>query len=289
MTPPDAQSLSSPGLADLAAEVPAAFGHHDFRFHYQTKVRLSDQGHVGFEALARWLHPRLGLIYPGFFVPMIEQLGHIEELTRLLLGEAAADLAGWRAQGLHPGSIAINLPASILATRLGINEVEDAIEGRGLPWSSLTLDIPEAIFRDPSLPLIEAHLVELSRRGVHVALDDFGTGYASIEQLQRFPVDEIKIDRSYVARIGTDTKGEHIVAAMIAMGRGLGKTMLAEGVETSEQRLFLIEHGCQLGQGYLFGPPEPADVAARRLSPRSLNPALRVRSLLADPAGSEPA
>jgi EAL domain-containing protein (putative c-di-GMP-specific phosphodiesterase class I) len=286
MTPPRASIEEVPGSADLAADLPAAFGNHDFRFHYQTKVRLSDEGHVGFEALARWIHPRLGLIYPGTFVPLVERLGHIEELTRLLLGEAAADLAGWRAEGLHPGSIAINLPAAILATRLGINEVEDAIEGHGFPWSSLTLDISEPIFRDPSLPLIQAHLIELSRRGAHVALDDFGTGHASIEQLQSFPIDEIKIDKSYIGRIGVDAKGERIVAAMIAMGRGLGKTMLAEGVETREQRLFLIEEGCQLAQGYLFGPPEPAEIAAQRLLRRDGNAARRAQITLVDAAGA---
>ena len=135
-----------------------------------------------------------------------------------------------------------------------------------LPWSALTVELTEDVFIDRSLTQIQANVRELSRRGVHVALDDFGTGYASLTHLKNFPFDEIKIDRSFICEIGSDANCERIVAAMIALGRDLGKAVVAEGIETPAQRGWLREHGCNLGQGYLFGRPEPAEEAALRIA-----------------------
>jgi EAL domain-containing protein (putative c-di-GMP-specific phosphodiesterase class I) len=121
------------------------------------------------------------------------------------------------------------------------------------------------VFIDRALTQIQANVRELSRRGVRIALDDFGTGYASLTHLKNFPFDEIKIDQSFIADIGKDANCERIAAAMIALGRDLGKIVVAEGIETPAQRGWLREHGCNLGQGYLFGRPQPAHEAAERL------------------------
>jgi diguanylate cyclase (GGDEF)-like protein len=251
---------------EMADDIPGAFRRNEFRFHYQTKVRLSDGAHVGFEALARWHHPRLGVIYPDTFIPLLERMGLMVELTRHLLEQVGHDIAGWRAAGMTPGPVAVNLPEAVLGTNLALHEIEAVVERYDLPWSAMTVELTEDVFLDRSLTQIEANVRELSRRGVHIALDDFGTGYASLTHLKNFPFDEIKIDRSFICEIGTDANAERIVAAMIALGRDLGKTVVAEGIETPAQRGWLREHGCNLGQGYLFGRPEPAEEAAARIA-----------------------
>jgi EAL domain-containing protein (putative c-di-GMP-specific phosphodiesterase class I) len=251
---------------ELQADIIGAFRRREFGFHYQTKVRLSDGAHVGFEALARWHHPRLGIIYPDTFIPLLERMGLMVELTRHLLDQVAQDVAGWRAAGLTPGPVAVNLPEAVLGTHLALREIENVLTRYELPWSALTVELTEDVFIDRSLTQIQDNVRELSRRGVHVALDDFGTGYASLTHLKNFPFDEIKIDRSFISDIGSDPNSERIASAMIALGRDLGKTVVAEGIETPAQRGWLREHGCNLGQGYLFGRPEPAEEAGARIA-----------------------
>lgn len=250
----------------LINDIPRAFRNGEFCFHYQTKVRLSDGAHVGFEALARWQHPRLGVIYPDTFIPLLERMGLMIELTRRLLDDVAADIAAWRVAGLTPGPVAVNLPEAILGTNVALRQIEEALGRHNLPWSALTVELTEDVFIDRALSQIEANVLELSRRGARVALDDFGTGYASLSHLRSFPFDEIKIDRSFIAEIGHDANSERIAAAMIALGRDLGKAVVAEGIETPEQRAWLREHGCNLGQGFLFGRPEPVEAAASRIA-----------------------
>lgn len=262
------RSMLEAGRAEdeMADDIPGAFRRGEFRFHYQTKVRLSDGAHVGFEALARWHHPRHGIVYPDTFIPLLARMGLMVELTRHLLDQVAQDIAGWRAAGLQPGPVAVNLPEAVLGTNLALSEIENVLVRHDLPWSAVTVELTEDVFLDRSLTQIEANVRELSRRGAHVALDDFGTGYASLTHLKNFPFDEIKIDRSFICEIGVDANAERIVAAMIALGRDLGKTVVAEGIETPAQRGWLREHGCNLGQGYLFGRPEPAEEASLRIA-----------------------
>jgi diguanylate cyclase len=252
---------------EMANDIPGAFRRKEFRFHYQTMVRLSDGAHVGFEALARWHHPQMGIIYPDTFIPLLERMGLMVELTRHLLEQVASDIAGWRAAGLQPGPVAVNLPEAVLGTNLALREIERVLSLYDLPWSALTVELTEDVFIDRALTQIQANVRELSRRGVRISLDDFGTGYASLTHLKNFPFDEIKIDRSFISEIGKDANCERIASAMIALVRDLGKVVVAEGIETPAQRGWLREHGCNLGQGYLFGRPEPAEEAVARISP----------------------
>jgi diguanylate cyclase (GGDEF)-like protein len=252
---------------EMANDIPGAFRRREFQFHYQTKVRLSDGAHVGFEALARWHHPTLGIIYPDTFIPLLERMGLMVELTRHLLTQVARDIADWRAAGLQPGPVAVNLPEQVLSTNLALREIETVLTHYDLPWSALTVELTEDVFIDRALTQIQDNVRELSRRGMRISLDDFGTGYASLTHLRNFPFDEIKIDRSFISEIGSDANCERIASAMIALGRDLGKTVVAEGIETPAQRGWLREHGCNLGQGYLFGRPEPAAEAVSRLVP----------------------
>jgi diguanylate cyclase (GGDEF)-like protein len=251
---------------ELANDIAGAFKRREFVFYYQTKVRLSDGAHVGFEALARWQHPRLGLVYPDTFIPLLERMGLMVELTRHLLDQVADDIAGWRAAGLTPGPVAVNLPEAILGTSLALRQIEDALLRHDLPWSAITAELTEDVFIDRALSHIQANVLEMSRRGMRIALDDFGTGYASLTHLKTFPFDEIKIDRSFIMDLGKDPNSERIAAALISLCRDLGKVVVAEGIETPEQRGWLREHGCALGQGFLFGYPEPAEEAANRLA-----------------------
>lgn len=260
--------------ADLSGDVPAAFHERQFRFYYQRMVRLEDGGDVGFEALARWEHPVLGLIYPATFLPLIERLGLMGELTRALLEQVTGDAARWRSNGFHPGSIAVNLPGIMLATRFAVDEIELALARHALPGRTLTVEVSEAALASPLAEIIETHLCDLSQHGVRLALDDFGTGYASLDQLRAFPFDEIKLDRKLVAQIGEDPIADRILAAMIELATNLGKTTLAEGIESHGQRLFLRDNGCVLGQGFLFGRPVPVETVTRRLGAGATAPAV---------------
>ncbi len=246
----------------LASALAFAADRDEFVVYYQQKVNLQTGRRLGFEALVRWRHPQLGILPPGRFLPLME--GHlIQGMTRCIVNTVARDLRAWQAAGLSVGSVAINLPEALLVGDDGYDLIAAAVEANRLDWLDFSIEITEDVFLNRGANQIAETISRFRKHGVSVSLDDFGTGFASLVHLRDFPFDELKIDRSFVAEIGKDVRSEQIVRAIIDLARNLGKRCVAEGIEEEVQRDFLLHAGCDIGQGYLFGKPEPALVAER--------------------------
>ena len=228
----------------------------ELRAHYQPVVDLADLQVVGHEALVRWQHPQHGLLPPADFLDLAESSGLIRPLGWWMLSQACRDAA--TGSGGLPSDrwVAVNASPSQLARRGVAADVTQALVTSGLPPSRLHLEITETALITASSTLSE-ELRELSELGVRIALDDFGTGYSSLSLLRRFPVDEVKIDRSFIDPVLEDRSALAIVKAVLSMCRDLGLPTVAEGIETAEQRDLLRELGCTHGQGFLFGRPVP--------------------------------
>jgi diguanylate cyclase (GGDEF)-like protein/PAS domain S-box-containing protein len=223
----------------------------EFILHYQPKFNLETGVVTGAEALLRWQHPQWGVTLPGGFVPMAEECGLIVPIGRWVLREACRQTRQWQEQeqGLHLASIAVNISALEFRHPDFVAEVKAILDETGLAPACLQLDITESVLmRDAELS--SGILQQLKGLGVQLAVDDFGTGYSSLSYLQKFPIDVLKIDKSFVHAI--DTSSGIIASAMIAMGSSLQYKMVAEGVENQEQLLFLKSEQCEEGQGYLF-------------------------------------
>lgn len=234
----------------------------------QPQVAAASGEHVGFEALARW--SRNGAeIPPSQFVPVAEETDLIVPLGRRVLERALGEIALMRTKGLRPGPVAVN----VAAAQLKLPEFADNIAGlllvNGLSPADLEIEVTETVLLDRSAEQIARGLEALHEMGVSIALDDFGTGHASLSHLKRFPVDRLKIDRSFVSGIGTDIEDEVIVKAVINLAQSLGKTVVAEGVETEAQLEFLTALHCDIIQGYLVSPPLMPAAARRFLADRA--------------------
>jgi EAL domain-containing protein (putative c-di-GMP-specific phosphodiesterase class I) len=252
---------------DLESDLRAAIERAELRLHYQPIVTLDDGAIVGFEALLRWQHPRRGLVPPLSFIPMAEETGLIVPIGRWVLETACRRAARWRRAavkaGRTPPSVSVNLSARQFNSDELVDDVTRILEETGLEPTALELEITESVVMDQSEAGVRA-LRQLRDLGVHLVLDDFGTGYSSLSYLKHLPLDTIKVDRSFVA--GLDgTADRSIVDAVIALAHGLGIGVVAEGIETASQLERLRELGCDLGQGYLFSRPVPADRVARLL------------------------
>jgi diguanylate cyclase (GGDEF)-like protein/PAS domain S-box-containing protein len=244
------------------------------RAHYQPLVDLSSGRITGFEALARWPHPERGMISPAEFIPVAEETGLITVLGGLMLRRACTDAANW------PDDVRVAVNLSPLQFRVGnvLSLVMEVLRQSGLPARRLELEITETLVLDKSDQVL-ATLHALRALGVRISMDDFGTGYSSLSYLRSFPFDKIKIDRSFVKDLGVNREAQAIVRAIISLGKGLGVTITAEGVETEAELRCLRAEGCREAQGFLFSPPRPnADIvrllqaqcdaeAAGRLSP----------------------
>lgn len=242
----------------------------EFILHYQPKFNLETGVVTGAEALLRWQHPQWGVTLPGGFVPMAEECGLIVPIGRWVLREACRQTRQWQEQeqGLHLASIAVNISALEFRHPDFVAEVKAILDETGLAPACLQLDITESVLmRDAELS--SGILQQLKGLGVQLAVDDFGTGYSSLSYLQKFPIDVLKIDKSFVHAI--DTSNGVIASAMIAMGSSLQYKMVAEGVENQEQLLFLKSEQCEEGQGYLFSRgllgEQFADLFLARLPP----------------------
>jgi diguanylate cyclase (GGDEF)-like protein len=249
----------------LAAALAFAADRNEFVVHYQQKVNLETGEHLGFEALVRWHHPRLGILPPGRFLPLMEGSHFIGSMTRSVVNTVAADLKAWKAAGLQPESVAINLPEVLLVGGEGFDLIAAAVGANELEWHDFAVEVTEDVFLNRGSSQILETITRFRSKGMSVSLDDFGTGFASLVHLRDFPFDELKIDRSFVAHLGSDSRSEQIVGAMINLARSLGKRCVAEGIESQVQREFLLRAGCEVGQGYLFGKPEAAVAAIDRL------------------------
>ena len=250
-------SLDSRMLHRLALEreLRHALEHGELRLHYQPQVDAATGRLCGAEALVRWQHPRRGLLGPNLFVGVAEECGLIVRLGAWVLREALAQMARWRRASLRLGRMSVNV-SSLQLRHAGLyDEVAAALDSSGIEGAALCLELTESAVID-SAPQIAATIGAIRQLGVSLALDDFGTGYSSLTYLQRLPIDELKIDRSFVS--GCDGDSGALTGAVIAMAHRLGLHVVAEGVETPQQLAFLRDNGADAFQGYLYAAPLPA-------------------------------
>ncbi|HQY16564.1 MAG TPA: bifunctional diguanylate cyclase/phosphodiesterase, partial [Ilumatobacteraceae bacterium] len=227
--------------------------------YYQPIVQLGNGHLVGFEVLARWRHPDRGLLGPEQFLPMAEETGLIGELGAAVLRASLAQLGQWRSSTSRFTDLSVSVNVSVRQLMSGhlVDVVAEALAEAGVPAGALWLEITEtALMADVKAATVS--LRDLRSLGLHLAVDDFGTGYSSLTYLKRFPVEAIKIDRTFVNGLGIDPDDSTIVEAVVNLGHSLGLSVVAEGVETPLQLTRLREIGCDRGQGYLFGRPRPA-------------------------------
>ena len=228
--------------------------------HYQPIVSGDGIRIVGAEALLRWTHPQRGTISPTQFIAVAEQSGLIARLGEFVLRRAIADARRW--PGLY---MAVNLSPVQVRDPALVEIVSDTLARNGVAPSRLMLEVTEGVLID-NPDEAKARLDALKALGIRLALDDFGTGYSSLTYLQRFNFDKLKIDRGFVTPLGRDAGSNALVQAIVALGRALDLTLLAEGVETEEQRVLLRLAGCEEMQGYLFARPGPRDALDRLLA-----------------------
>ncbi len=259
----------------LEHELRAALERGEFTLHYQPEVELSSGEIVALEALLRWQHPARGLLAALEFIPVAEEIGLLASLDDWVLRAACREAAQWRDLAARPLRLAVNVSARRLQRPGLVRSIVAALEASGLAPQQLELELTEtAIMADEQLA---ARLLgELHDLGVTVALDDFGTGYSSLSRLHRLPIDRVKIDRSFVARLNDDEGAAAIVSGVVGLSESLGLGAVAEGVETAAQLAFLRELGCEAAQGYLLGRPQPGE-ECRRLIAGALRVAACVR------------
>ena len=228
--------------------------------HYQPKVDLVTGRVLGYEALLRWRHPSLGILPPASIAAAFEDGELAAALTGRMLDAVTADLRGWLDGGIDPGRIAVNAAAADFQCGDFAERVLERLARCDLPPERLEIEVTETVFLGRGAHHVERALDVFARAGVRIALDDFGTGYASLTHLKQYPVDVIKIDRSFVSHIEEDAGDAAIVDAIVKLGTSLGLEVVAEGVETEGQAALLIGHGCSVGQGFLLGRPQPASM-----------------------------
>jgi len=226
---------------------------------YQPKVALGTGAIAGFEALLRWRHPRLGPQPPTTIAPAFEDVSLGVEIGERMLSYVLRDVCSWLDAGLDVGSIAINASASEFLRGDYADRVLNRLRLAGLPASCLELEVTETVFLGRDARYVEDALRTLSAEGMKIALDDFGTGYASLSHLKKFPVDVLKLDRSFVSNLESGSSDAAIVKAVLDLGQSLAIRVVAEGIETPAQAALLWEQGCDLGQGYFFGKPMNAE------------------------------
>jgi diguanylate cyclase (GGDEF)-like protein len=240
---------------DIEDALRTALVRDQLRLHMQPIVDLTNGNVVGREALLRWQHPERGLLPPAWFLPVAEESGLIEDVGRWVLEEAARIAAA--TPGL--GYVAVNVSPSQVRRANLLGDVEDSLKNSGLHPSKLVIELTESVMLG-SAPAGRRQLHQLERLGVRLMVDDFGTGFSALSHLRDLPVSGIKVDRTFTAGLGRDRQCDRIVEALTGLARGLGVDIVAEGVETTEQRDVLAALGCAHAQGYLFGRPEPVDV-----------------------------
>jgi diguanylate cyclase (GGDEF)-like protein/PAS domain S-box-containing protein len=250
-------------LLQLENDLRRAVDRGEFRVHYQPIVKVEDRRIAGFEALVRWQHPERGLVAPSEFIHLAEETGLVVPLGRVVLEEACRQATRWRrADGGEP-TVSVNLSAKQFSQPDLVEQVAGALRDSGLPPGLLKLEVTESMVMENTDAAI-ALLRRLKALGVHIAIDDFGTGYSSLSYLLRLPADTLKIDRSFVSGSGDAGRNVSIVRTVVGLASSLGLDVVAEGVETEEQRSLLADLGCPLAQGFLFSPAVD-DAAARAL------------------------
>jgi diguanylate cyclase (GGDEF)-like protein/PAS domain S-box-containing protein len=255
--------------SDLIRDVRDGLERNEFQPYYQPIVSIADGSVRAVEALMRWNHHALGILPPARFLPTLADAEVAIAFGRALVIQVLADYRGWMDAGLAPDYIAVNVSAAGLRLPDFAERILMRLEQAGVPFSSLALEITETVLFGTGSTNVERSLAALHSAGVRIALDDFGTGYASLTHLRQVPVDIIKIDQSFVRSIVTDRGSQAIVSAILELGRGLGKNVIAEGVETEEHALMLRAAGCVEAQGYLYARPMPEKDLRRYLADQS--------------------
>jgi diguanylate cyclase (GGDEF)-like protein len=241
-----------------------ALDRDELEVYYQPQARVESGSIVGAEALVRWRHPTRGMVSPAEFIPLAEETGLINPLGEWVLRTACRQLRAWRDAGLPPIRMAVNLSVKQLLKKDFASSIEQALNDTGVDPSMLELEITESTLMENAQDTLEA-LHRLRGLGVRLSIDDFGTGYSSLSYLKRFPVDIIKIDRSFVRDVPHDADDASIVTGIIALAHSLRLEVVAEGVETASQLAFLQERSCDLMQGYYLSKPVPAEQFAREM------------------------
>jgi EAL domain-containing protein (putative c-di-GMP-specific phosphodiesterase class I) len=251
---------------DLEFELRSALSGEQFRLFYQPIYALNDLSVVGVEALLRWEHPTRGLLQPDSFIPILEQTGQIREVGRWVLHEACRQMALWHAAG-NILDVSVNVSARQLDDDIVVEHIREALTESGLSAKYLIVEVTEtALMR--KVETTARRLAEIKLLGVRIAVDDFGTGYSSLAYLQRFPVDFLKIDRSFTMAIAASPESNALVGTLVQLGRDLGLVTLAEGVETTDQMDHLREEHVDQAQGYLLSRPlDVANIEAQILAP----------------------
>ncbi|QIG95071.1 bifunctional diguanylate cyclase/phosphodiesterase [Bradyrhizobium sp. 6(2017)] len=253
-----------------------ALERDQFSLEYQPKIDMASGQISGVEALLRWSHPELGKVSPGQFIPLAEEIGLIVPIGRWVLKEACAQNMAWQHRGLKAVTMAVNLSPRQFGDPHLLDDIDEALAASGMPPSLLQLEVTESMVMRNVTRAVRV-LDAIQNRGIRLAIDDFGTGYSSMSLMKQFPIDTIKIDRSFVRDLPNDSEDVAIAQAIISMGKALGMTIVAEGVETSEQQEFLRAHACDEMQGFLFSRPLPPRDLAELLktSPALVSPPLQ--------------
>ena len=237
----------------LEKDLRGALHRDEFFLVYQPTLDLRRMIPTGVEALIRWRCPTRGLVQPNDFIPVLEDSGLIVAVGRWVLEQACMQSAAWRRAG-HPVGIAVNVSARQLDSDEFIEVVEAALAATGLEPGALTLEITETALMS-NIEQTARRLRAIKELGVRIAIDDFGTGYSSLAHLQRFPVDALKIDRSFLAQLAENPEGETLIRTLVQLGKALSIETLAEGIERANELALLQEENCDSGQGYLFARP----------------------------------
>ena len=242
---------------DLETDLRHAMERHELRLYYQPKYDVATETVIGAEGLLRWKHPQRGYVSPAEFIPLAEETGLIVEIGRRAIEEACGQLAEWIANGRDPGVIAVNVSVQQFREKSFVDHVRATLSRFGISASQLKIEVTESLLMTEQEQAAKL-LGELRALGLHLSIDDFGTGYSSLSYLRTLPIDELKIDRSFLVDVDSSTDSAAIVRAILALAHSLDMTVVAEGVETLEQLAFLRAHGCDACQGFLFSKAVPA-------------------------------
>lgn len=242
----------------MTTELREAIDSDQLFLEYQPKYNLSDRSIVGAEALVRWQHPSRGRLAPGEFISLAESNGQIADLGAWVLSKACEQMAHWLAQGLAVPQLSVNVSPLQFSQSDFVAQVERTLKKYSVPPELLQLELTETLLMEDSEHL-QNTLSKLKSLGLQLAIDDFGTGYSCLQYLRSFPVDVLKIDKSFVSDIGTSRDGDAICAIIISIARQLQLEPVAEGLETEEQLKFLADHNCTIGQGFLLAKPMSAE------------------------------
>ena len=247
----------------LETDLRRAIERNEFRVEYQPIIEIESERITGFEALVRWNHPERGTVSPGEFIPAAEETGLIIPLDRLVIREACRQIKTWNAEGIapYPLTISVNLSSKQFANADLIERLDQILEDTGMNPAHLRIEVTESAIVDHA-ESAALKIRMMKQRGITLSMDDFGTGYSSLSYLHRFPFNILKIDRSFVSRIGPNGEDSEIVSTIVALAHNLGMSVVAEGVETVEQVTRLKALGCQYAQGYYYSKPVRPEKAA---------------------------